>query len=127
MDRKEYEIGFGKPPVNSRFSKGNSGNPKGRPKGAKNLATILGKELNAPVVINENGRRRTITKLEAGVKQMVNKAATGDHKAMQQLINLQHLLEDAGGSATPITRETDQLVINSLLKRIQRQQSGEKS
>jgi hypothetical protein len=71
------EVGFGKPPAHTRFAKGRSGNPRGRPKGSSNLATLLEQELNAPVPINENGQRKTVTKLHAAVKQLVNKAASG--------------------------------------------------
>jgi hypothetical protein len=58
----EYEVGYKKPPQRSRFKKGESGNPNGRPRGSKNLATLLEKELRQRVVVNENGRRRSITK-----------------------------------------------------------------
>jgi len=87
-DHPAYEIGFGKPPKHSRFRKGLSGNPKGRPKGRRNLATVLERTLQEKVVINENGVRRTVTKLEAAVKQLVNKAAAGDLAALRQLAAL---------------------------------------
>jgi hypothetical protein len=87
-DDSMYEIGFGKPPKHTRFRKGLSGNPKGRPKGRRNLATVLERTLQERVVINENGVRRTVTKLEAAVKQLVNKAAAGDLAALRQLTAL---------------------------------------
>ena len=48
----DYEVGFGRPPVHTRFQTGRSGNPNGRPKGIRNLATALEKELNARVTIH---------------------------------------------------------------------------
>src|ERR1035437_5871182 len=75
---KTYDVGFGKPPSHGQFRKGVSGNPRGRPKGKRNLATVLERTLEEKVVINENGERKTVTKLEAALKQMVNKAAGGD-------------------------------------------------
>ena len=81
-----YEIGYGKPPRHTRFQKGQSGNFRGRPKGAKNFTTIADEALREPVVINENGRRKTATKMEVIVKQLVNKAAKGDHRSIQLLM-----------------------------------------
>jgi hypothetical protein len=82
-----YEIGYGKPPRNTRFQKGRSGNHKGRPRGAKNFTTIVREALHEPVVINENGRRKTATKMEVIFKQLVNKAARGDYRSTQLVIS----------------------------------------
>ncbi len=87
-DEREYAVGKGKPPQQTRFQKGQSGNPRGRRKGSKNVATLLEQVLNERVVITENGKRRTITKLEAMLKQLANKAASGEHRAMKLLIPL---------------------------------------
>src|SRR4051794_8925813 len=75
-----YEVGYGKPPQHSRFRKGQSGNLRGRPKGSKNLATIVGEALDQKVVVNEGGRRRKITKREAVITQLVNRSAQADLK-----------------------------------------------
>ena len=87
-DSGEYDVGFGKPPKHTRFRKGTSGNPNGRPRGTRNLATVLQRTLKEKVIINESGVRKTVTKLEAAVKQLVNKAASGDLVAMRQLSSL---------------------------------------
>jgi hypothetical protein len=88
-----YEVGFGKPPKQSRFQKGASGNPKGRPKGKRNLVTVLQRTLQETVVIKENGMRRTVTKLEAAIKQLVDKAASGDLAALRHLTALANSAE----------------------------------
>src|SRR5258708_4423322 len=80
------EVGFGKPPKHTRFRKGHSGNPKGRPRGSRNASTLLDEALKERVVVSENGRRRKVTKLEAILTQLVNKAAQGDHRATQLLL-----------------------------------------
>lgn len=97
------EIGYGQPPRASRFRKGQSGNPRGRPRGARNFASVMQEALAEPVIINENGRRKTASKLQAIVKQLVNKAAQGDHRSIQLLMSFterQLLLGREGQSAT---------------------------
>ena len=119
-DAGAYAVGYRKPPVQTRFKKGRSGNPNGRPKGTLNLATVLLRTLREQVVINENGRRKVVTKLEAAVKQLVNKAASGDLKAFQQLAGLKQAAEEqALESATPneAMAEVDQKVMQRILKR----------
>ncbi len=81
-------VGYGRPPRATRFKKGCSGNPKGRPKGSLNVTAMLIKTLREKVVINENGQRKTVTKMEATFKQLVNKAAGGELRACHQLIEL---------------------------------------
>lgn len=81
-----YETGYGKPPRHTRFQKGHSGNPKGRPRGSKNYATLLMEALHEPVIISENGRRKKITKQQVIIKQIVNRAASGDYRSIQLLL-----------------------------------------
>jgi hypothetical protein len=76
-----YGTGYGKPPVNTRFKPGQSGNPKGRKKGIKNNTSILEEELNATIFITENGKRKKVSKRRAITKHTVNKALQGDMKA----------------------------------------------
>ena len=85
---RKYTVGKGKPPEHTRFQKGQSGNPTGRRKGSKNVATLLEQVLNERVIVTENGKRKRITKLQAMLKQLANKAASGDHRAIKQLMPL---------------------------------------
>ena len=87
-DELDYVVGKGKPPKHTRFKKGQSGNPRGRRRGYKNVATLFTEVLNEKVAVTENGKRKIITKLEATIKQLVNKAASGDHRAMNLLLRL---------------------------------------
>jgi hypothetical protein len=118
---RPFEVGFGKPPRHTQFAKGTSGNPKGRGKGVKNFATEIQDELNMRVPITEYGRRKKITKRKAVAKQLVNKAAAGDPKAIPVLLN-EMRPHEAGSAAGPgdevLSRPEDQLVMANIVKRI---------
>ncbi len=116
-----FEVGYGKPPKHARFVKGKSGNPKGRGKGVRNFATEIQEELNTRVPITENGIRKTISKRKAVAKQLVNKAAAGDQKAIPVLLNETRLYEGgsgAGSKSAVLCRPEDQLVMANIVKRI---------
>jgi hypothetical protein len=100
---RDYEVGYGKPPHHTRFKKGQSGNPRGRPRGSKNLKTLFNDALNEPVVVTEEGGRRKITKREAIVTQLVNRSATADLRALKILLDT---LRDIEGQTEPDTAET---------------------
>jgi Family of unknown function (DUF5681) len=81
----QYEVGYGRPPVAHQFKKGQSGNPTGRRKGSLSVEPLVLKELKRLVVVQEGGRRRSISKLEAAAKQVANKAASGDFRSLKFL------------------------------------------
>lgn len=83
-----YQIGYKRPPKEGQFSKGKSGNPKGRPKGSKNFMTLLDKELGQSIVVNENGKKKTVTRLQAMVKRLVNQALQGEQRSFLTLIEV---------------------------------------
>ena len=115
-----YPIGYGKPPAQTRFKKGRSGNPTGRPKGTPNFATALERALGEHVVVNEGGQRRTVTKLEATVTQLANKAAMGDLRATKQLVPVVLALEGKPSDVDSVTPSTqsDADVIAHLITRL---------
>ena len=117
---RDYVVGYGKPPVHSRFQKGRSGNPKGRPRGRRNMSTLLSATLNGWVTVVENGRRKKITKREAIVTQLVNKSASADLKATQiVLAMLRDVESQADGSASPAAfTEADQEIIQRIQARL---------
>jgi hypothetical protein len=71
----DYAVGYGKLPQHRLCQPGQSGNPKGRPKGSMNLGTCMARALAKKVAVTEGGQRRVITKAEAIAKQIVNGAA----------------------------------------------------
>ena len=120
-NQNQSPVGFGKPPAHTRFKKGQSGNPKGRPKGSLNPATVAGRTAREQVVINENGQRKTVTKLEVAIKQLINKAMSGDLGAWREVCRLVESIEqqEQGRVATVASLgEADQKVVKGLLKRL---------
>jgi hypothetical protein len=115
-----YTVGFKKPPKHTRFAKGHSGNPGGRPKGSQNLATILEKACRERIRVTINGKIRSLSKFEAAMLQLVNKAAAGDLKATNALFSwitgLGNFAQTA--VANPLARESDALAMASIIRRI---------
>jgi Family of unknown function (DUF5681) len=87
-EQASYAVGFGKPPLQSRFAPGRSGNPRGRPKGQLNLETILKNELSRLITIREGDRSRRLKKGAAWVVRTVNGALNNDPKANATLVAL---------------------------------------
>jgi len=85
--QEDYEVGYSKPPKATQFKPGNKFG-KGRPKGAKNLSTIVKEALGAKVSAKINGKTVKMTKVELSVHQLANKASSGDPKAIAKVIEL---------------------------------------
>lgn len=123
----DYAVGYGRPPQHSRFQPGQSGNPKGRPKGSLNLAMALNRALREKVTVVEHGRSRQITKLDAAVKGLVNRAVKGDAKAMQQMLALSPLVGmEPTGPATSLEAQ-DAAILSNLIERLGGTASAETS
>ena len=116
-----YNVGYKRPPQETRFKKGQSGNPKGRPKGSINFLTLLNKVVNTPITLtDQNGRQIKITKKEAALLQAINKAAKGDLTALKLL--LQPMLEAEKDAAENKKRsqelsENDQFILTEFIVR----------
>jgi len=85
-------VGYCRPPVAKQFKPGQSGNPRGRKKGVKNVATIFNEALYRPVKIRTTGGVRTLPKIEAIVEVIMNKALAGDTAAVSRIVELAHKL-----------------------------------
>ena len=93
--KKQYDVGYAKPPTQTQFKPGESGNPKGRPKGIRNLNTDLEEELSLKILVTEGGTQKETTKQRAMLKSLFAKALNGDVRAAGVLINLILGLEQA--------------------------------
>lgn len=81
------EVGYCKPPKHSRFKPGQSGNTRGRPRKNRSIEAMIKRELDQTVVLKEGGREIRLSKREALIKQLVNRAISGDQKPMQLVLS----------------------------------------
>lgn len=95
MGRKkpDYAVGYGKPPVETQFKKGQSGNPNGRPKKPTQAQRAILKQINTKVTVSEKGRSRRAPFTEVVVSQMMKDAARGDSRARRDYFRLLKDLE----------------------------------
>jgi hypothetical protein len=115
-------VGFGKPPEVHQFKPGQSGNPKGRPKGSKNLKTDLIEELQEQILIREGATEKRVSKQRAIIKSLTAKSAKGDVRATSLMFNMMlRLLDVADDSdeALPLSPE-ERAVVETLQARVLR-------
>lgn len=120
-DDRDYDVGYGKPPKHSQFKSGQSGNPKGRPKGNKDAKTIFNERLYSKIAITENGRRRTLPVIEVLFRQIIKSALGGDARAQDRLLKLLPLAnadDAADDKATDMLGlgETDEAILQNFLQ-----------
>ena len=82
------KVGYGRPPRHTRFRKGQSGNPNGRPQGGANAKTIVSRAISEKVTIREGETERAVTKLEGMLQAHLIKAIKGDTRSASLVINL---------------------------------------
>jgi hypothetical protein len=91
-----YTVGYGRPPKSKQFRPGQSGNRAGRPKGARNAASLAKLALERRISVDDNGRRRRMTVREIACLRLADKAMSGDLKAIDYLLTLANEREPAG-------------------------------
>lgn len=91
---EENKVGYCKPPKHTQFKPGQSGNPRGRPKGSKNFKTDVKDALEEPVRLTESGRRKTVSTQTAALRRLREKALRGDARALDRLLALAEAYND---------------------------------
>jgi hypothetical protein len=99
--RNSLRVSRGNPPKHTRFRKGISGNPNGRPKGSKNLSTYILEAARDQVSATVGGRIRKITKIQATAMQLATKAAGGDQTAINKFLDWMDEIESRAAAAKP--------------------------
>ena len=99
---RHYEVGYGKPPKQHRFKKGQSGNPRGRPKGAKSskstlpeerLKDIVLEEADRTITVRDGDRAVTLSMAEAIIHRLAVDAAKGVPRAQRLFIDMLSMIE----------------------------------
>lgn len=112
-----YKVGYGKPPKQHQFKKGESGNPKGRKPRVKNASTLLQIELDKFVVVRDGETERKITKREALITSLVNDAITNKPRARTELLKL---LDVSPPPEPFVANEDDDAALDEFLERMRR-------
>jgi len=98
-DSADDRVGYGRPPKQHRFKKGQSGNPKGGHGARKSFMTLMADALDEKVPVQVAGKRMMVSKFEVVAKQLANKAAAGDYRTMKLLVGLMSSPEWKAASA----------------------------
>jgi Family of unknown function (DUF5681) len=117
----DYEVGYGRPPVEHRFKPGNNANPKGRKKKTRNRKVIISEILLEPITVKEGGEIKTMSRLEALLKKMITKALAGDNKAALTMIGIAQreglLTPDQEEGVDPLS-DNDMAIVQDYMQRL---------
>jgi hypothetical protein len=114
-----YKVGYGRPPRHTRFAKGRSGNPNGRPPGGANAKSIVSRAISEKVTIREGDRARAMTKLEGMLQAHLVKAIKGDARSAGLVINLVArlgLLAETENETRAALSEEDQAILDEYVR-----------
>jgi hypothetical protein len=111
--------GYGNPPKHSRFQKGKSGNPKGRPKGSKNIATAVLALLRKKFTVTDNGEKKRLTGSEVVANKVFAQAAASNPRAVLLLMDIEAKRLGEGSAEPTEDSELDMTILESFRKTYQ--------
>jgi hypothetical protein len=112
------KLGYKRPPLQTRFRPGVSGNPLGRQKGVRNFAADVKRTLEIPVTLSENGKSKRVSTQEALILRLREKALKGDARALETLLSLAktHNEDFVGQSQDRSLAVEDQTILDAYLE-----------
>ncbi len=123
MAERDYEVGYGKPPVSTRFQKGHKGHKAVGPKKPKSLSAQLDAILAEKMNVNENGKALRMAKEDVFLRQLVNRALAGERQATSAM--LKFLIERQQRPGPEGTRATDDFLVSELMRMITPDDGGQ--
>jgi hypothetical protein len=119
--RWQREIGYGEPPVHTRFAKGRSGNPGGRPRGITpgRAANLILKEIYRLIKVREGDKVKKMPTLQAIIRNQLTLAAKGNGRAPRDVIAMALAIEQkaaakAGAEAATRDGATDNREVSDM-------------
>ena len=107
MTSDDSPVGYKRPPVHSRFQKGQSGNPRGRPKKVPDFMEDAAEILGGTVTGQAKGRSITLPTVQAVFRRLCRDALKGDNGALRRVIELMLTLEPVARDKAKETKEKD--------------------
>ena len=123
MSNDDDDVGFRRPPKSTRFQKGRSGNPRGRPRCTRNFKTDLKETLARPVQVTEAGRARSISTQQASLERLREKALRGDQRALDRLLEYaeRHAEDETAALAEQRLSDSESDILVDYAQRIREQ------
>lgn len=118
LEPRDDDVGYGKPPKAHQFKPGKSGNPKGRPMGAKSEATILVELLNRKIETRQNGKIRKITILEGIFHKLAEDSLKGNTKSAAFVLNRLAAIASTASGESEVSPD-DKAVLDAYLRNFQ--------
>ena len=117
----DYSVGYGRPPLASRFKPGVSGNTRGRPKGSINLKTQVEQAMTANISIQVGAKTKRVSRIAGVVLRQLQKALMGDGPAAIAVIKMASQLglldNSAGNSGEVALSKEDEQILSELIAR----------